>query len=52
VYILSNSPGTILDERTVPPPDRPAREMTMEPHFRETVLEIGNVLHELEEGKD
>lgn len=36
VYIMSNSPGTILEEMQIAPPDRPAREMLREPRFLET----------------
>ena len=52
VYILSNSPGTILQEEEVPPPDRPAREMQRDPAFRAHVARISDRLEELEEGKD
>ena len=49
VQILSNSPGTILTEQEVPPPDRPAREMRREKHFQDRVFEISSLLEELEE---
>jgi NitT/TauT family transport system ATP-binding protein len=49
VMILSNSPGTILREEPVPPPDRPAREMRREPAFQRRVLEISTLLEELED---
>lgn len=52
IYILSNSPGTILQEEKVPMPDRPAREMQREPHFREHVQRISDQLEVLEEGRD
>lgn len=52
VYILSNSPGTILQEEKVPAPDRPAREMQRDPAFRAHVERISDRLEELEEGKD
>jgi len=48
VYILSNSPGTILRELEVPPPDRPAREMQREPAFVDTVFEIRRTIDQLE----
>jgi len=50
VYILSNSPGTILREIPVPPPDRPAREMQRDPAFVEQVFEIRETIEALEEG--
>ncbi|MCB1092088.1 MAG: ATP-binding cassette domain-containing protein, partial [Verrucomicrobiae bacterium] len=52
VYILSNSPGTILEESLVPPPDRPARAMQREPEFLEHVQRISDQLERLEEGRD
>ncbi len=52
IYILSNSPGTILEETEVPTPDRPAREMQREATFRDHVQRISDRLEQLEEGKD
>ena len=52
VYILSNSPGTILHQMKVMPPDRPAKVMAREKPFQDSVLEISGLLDELEEGKD
>ena len=52
IYILSNSPGTIMEEVEVPAPDRPAREMQRDPDFRAHVERISDQLEELEEGKD
>lgn len=49
VLILSNSPGTILTEEAVPPPDRPSREMRREPDFVNRVFEISSLLEKLEE---
>ena len=49
VLILSNSPGTILTEEAVPPPDRPSREMRREPEFVNRVFEISSLLEKLEE---
>ena len=48
VYILSNSPGTILSEQSVPPPDGPSREMRRENDFQDRVFEITFLLEELE----
>ncbi len=52
VYILSNSPGTILRELQVMPPDRPSKVMAREKEFQDSVFEITNMLDKLEEGKD
>lgn len=52
IYILSNSPGTILHQYYVTPPDRPTREMMREPSFQETVYAVRDILEALEEGKD
>lgn len=51
VYILSNSPGTILQELKVDPPDRPVKEMRKEKRFQETVGYIRDLISRLEEGK-
>ena len=51
-YILSNSPGTVLHQLKVMPPDRPAEVMMHEKAFLQSVREISNLLGELEEGKD
>jgi NitT/TauT family transport system ATP-binding protein len=48
VYIFSSSPGTILREMEVPPPDRPAKEMQRDPHFVELVYEIRDTVDRLE----
>jgi ABC-type nitrate/sulfonate/bicarbonate transport system ATPase subunit len=50
VYLLSNSPGTILEEIEVEPPDRPAMVMQREPRFQETVFYIRDRIAKLEEG--
>ncbi len=52
VYILSSSPGTVLEELTVEPPNRPAMEMQKESRFQETVYYIRDLIARLEEGKD
>lgn len=49
VYLLSSSPGTILEELEVEPPDRPALEMQREPEFQETVFYIRDTIAKLEE---
>lgn len=48
VYVLSGSPGTILEELDVPPPDRPAIEMQRESAFQETVFYIRDLIQRLE----
>jgi len=50
VFILSRSPGTILHQLDVEPPDRPALEMQREEQFQQTVFEIRDILEELESG--
>jgi NitT/TauT family transport system ATP-binding protein len=47
VYVFSSSPGTILREMVVPPPDRPPREMQREPEFLKYVFEIRDLLDNL-----
>lgn len=51
IYILSNSPGTLLREVAVPAPDRPAKEMQQEKKFLEYVFDIRNTIEELEESQ-
>jgi NitT/TauT family transport system ATP-binding protein len=48
IYVLSNSPGTILREVDVPWPDRPAREMQRDPAFVDTVFDIRETIEDLE----
>jgi NitT/TauT family transport system ATP-binding protein len=48
VYILSSSPGTLLREIEVPPPDRPAKEMQREPEFMDVVFDIRDTIEKLE----
>ena len=47
VYIFSSSPGTILREMKVPPPDRPAKEMQREKAFIDLVFEIRDIIETL-----
>ena len=49
VYILSSSPGTLVKELEVDPPERPAREMQRESAFQETVYYIRDLIAQLEE---
>ncbi|MFV2066684.1 MAG: ABC transporter ATP-binding protein [Pirellulales bacterium] len=49
VYLMSASPGTILEELQVEPPDRPALKMQQETGFQETVFYIRERITKLEE---
>ncbi len=51
VFILSRSPGTLLHQIDVEPPNRPAMEMQQEAGFQETVYSIRRILEDLESGK-
>ena len=48
VYIMSSSPGTILEEMQIEPPDRPAHQMLLQPRFLETVHYIRDKITQLE----
>ena len=48
ILLFSNSPGTILKEVRVPPPDRPSLEMQRDPKFVEQVREIREQIDRLE----
>jgi NitT/TauT family transport system ATP-binding protein len=48
VYILSASPGRMVREMEVPPPDRPAREMQREAEFQEMVFQIRDIIEKLD----
>ncbi len=50
VFILSRSPGTLLHQIEVEPPNRPALEMQREEQFQQTVFRIRDILEELESG--
>lgn len=49
VYVLSKSPGTLVREITVEPPNRPAAEMQREEKFQETVFYIRDLITKLEQ---
>jgi len=51
VYIMSNSPGTILKEMQIRPADRPSKEMQRDPKFQETVYYIRDLISEMEESR-
>ena len=48
VYMMSNSPGTILEELEIEPPDRAAHEMQRQPRFLETVYYIRDKITKME----
>lgn len=48
VYIMSNSPGTILEEMKIEPPDRSAQAMLSLPRFLDTVHYIRDKITQLE----
>ena len=48
IFIFSPSPGTILHQFEVAPPDRPAQEMQNEAPFLESVREVRRLLDQLE----
>jgi hypothetical protein len=47
VYVFSSSPGTILREMEVPPPDKPPKEAQRERAFVERVFEIRDIIDSL-----
>lgn len=51
VYIFSASPGTIVHQLSVMPPDRPAAEMQVEPAFLESVKNVRSMLDKIEQGR-
>lgn len=51
VYVMSNSPGTILQELTIQPSDRPSKEMQRDPKFQETVYHLRDLISQLEESR-
>jgi ABC-type nitrate/sulfonate/bicarbonate transport system ATPase subunit len=48
ILMFSNSPGTVLKELRVPPPDRPSIEMQRDPKFIEVVMGIRETIDRLE----
>jgi NitT/TauT family transport system ATP-binding protein len=51
IYVVSNSPGTILHELTIEPSDRPSKEMQREEKFQETVYYLRDLISQLEESR-
>ncbi|MBA3391809.1 MAG: ABC transporter ATP-binding protein [Deltaproteobacteria bacterium] len=48
ILLFSNSPGTVLKEIRVPPPDRPSIEMQRDPKFIDVVMGIRETIDRLE----
>ena len=48
IYVLSGSPGTLLREMAVPPPDQPAKYMQKQPEFLDYVFELRDTIEKLE----
>lgn len=51
IYVMSNSPGTILKEMQIQPSNLPSKEMQKEARFQETVYYIRDVVSQLEESR-
>jgi NitT/TauT family transport system ATP-binding protein len=51
VYVVSNSPGTILRELQIEPSDRPSKEMQRDARFQETVYYLRDLISQLEESR-
>jgi NitT/TauT family transport system ATP-binding protein len=51
IYIMSNSPGTVLQELKVEPSSRPSKEMQREAQFQETVYYVRELISKLEESR-
>jgi NitT/TauT family transport system ATP-binding protein len=49
IYVVSNSPGTILHELTIDPSDRPSKEMQRDAGFQQTVYYLRDLISQLEE---
>jgi NitT/TauT family transport system ATP-binding protein len=48
ILMFSSSPGTVLKELRIPPPDKPSLQMQRDPHFIEIVQGIRDVIEKLE----
>jgi NitT/TauT family transport system ATP-binding protein len=48
IYVVSNSPGTILHELTIEPSDRPSKEMQREDRFQQTVYYLRDLISQFE----
>ncbi len=48
ILVFSNSPGTVLKQIRVPPPDRPSIVMQRDPKFQEIVMSLRETIDHLE----
>jgi NitT/TauT family transport system ATP-binding protein len=51
IYVMSNSPGTVLKELKVEPSDRPSKDMQRLPRFQQTVFYVRDLIGQLEESR-
>jgi NitT/TauT family transport system ATP-binding protein len=51
IYVVSTSPGTILQELTIQPSDQPSKEMQREEKFQETVYYLRDLISRLQESR-
>jgi NitT/TauT family transport system ATP-binding protein len=51
IFVLSNSPGTILHQMVIEPSDRPAKEMQRQERFQQTVYYLLDLISRLEESR-
>jgi NitT/TauT family transport system ATP-binding protein len=51
IYVVSNSPGTILHELTIEPSDRTSKEMQRDDRFQQTVYYLRDLISGLEESR-
>jgi NitT/TauT family transport system ATP-binding protein len=51
VYVMSNSPGTMLEELALQMSDRPSKEMQRDSSFQETVYHLRDLISRLEESR-
>lgn len=51
IYVMSNSPGTLLRELQIDPSDRPSKDMQRDPRFQETVYYLRDLISQLEESR-
>lgn len=51
VYVMSNSPGTMLEELALQMSDRPSKEMQRDLSFQETVYHLRDLISRLEESR-
>jgi NitT/TauT family transport system ATP-binding protein len=51
VYVMSNSPGTLMRELQIDPSDQSSKDMQREPKFQETVYYLRDLISQLEESR-